>query len=149
MAGITAVSNNAIALTGSTAGAVNINVSAQAQAAGSVEEPQKLSFSGADVNNKDKAKEASESADSGEPAHIQQLRKHIERLKKQLAEQQKQLQAIINSKMEATAKAAAVSGAQSAVSTTMGALMTATAQLVKALTENGGGGAGSVVSTSA
>lgn len=150
MAGITAVSNNAIALTGKTAWADNIKVGAQVQAASSAEEPLKLSFSGAEFNNKAKANDASESAGSGESPHVQQLRKQIERLKKQLIEQQKQLQAIINSKMEATAKAAAVAGAQSAVTSTMGALMATTAQLVKALTDSvDGGGAGSMVSTTA
>ncbi|MNJ75080.1 hypothetical protein D3C77_721180 [compost metagenome] len=53
------------------------------------------------------------------------------------------------SNMEETAKASAVSAAQSSVSTTMGAIQTATAQLLKALLDSGGSSSGSMVSTSA
>ncbi|WP_136475488.1 hypothetical protein [Pseudomonas sp. DG56-2] len=146
MVGITLVSNNAIPLNGVSTGVVNINAGAEAQAAKTEEDPLKLSFSGAAASNKS---EANESVESGEPEHIQQLRKMIERLRKQLEQQQKQLQEIMSSNMEATAKASAVAAAQSAVSATMSALMTANAQLVKALLDAGGGGAGSMVSTTA
>ncbi|WP_442113504.1 hypothetical protein [Pseudomonas sp. NUPR-001] len=151
MVGITAVSNIGAAANSATLGTVSINGGLQNPAVPAEGEAgtSPLSFSGIQDGKKAQSSAASESSESSEPAHIQQLRKMIEKLKKQLAEQQKQLQSIMTSKMEATAKATAVAAAQSAVSTTMGALMTATAQLAEALLKGGGGGAGSMVSTSA
>jgi hypothetical protein len=95
------------------------------------------------------SKPSAEVSSDSEPPHVQQLRKMIEKLQKQLEQQQKQLQQVINSKMEETEKLAAIAAAQAAVSSTMAALASATAALVSALTENGGGGSGSLVSTSA
>ena len=60
-----------------------------------------------------------------------------------------ELQKIQASNMSAEAKMAAVAGAQAQVAATVGALQEATAALLQALTIQGKGGSGSMVSTSA
>lgn len=143
---INAVMLNGNPLASTTGGGLRINASAEGVPA-TAEADGKVVIDPSKLRNNTQA--SSEVSAESEPDHVKQLRKMIEKLQKQLEQQQQQLQQVLNSNMEEKAKLAAVSAAQAAVTTTMAALATATAALVSALTENGGGGSGSLVSTSA
>ncbi len=88
------------------------------------------------------------SADSDSEA-VKQLKELIKDLQKRLAEEQRQLSQIMSQRMSEQAKAAAIAGKQTSISSLSAALMTATSQLLEALTASGGGSAGSMVSTEA
>ena len=101
------------------------------------------------LRKSDQAQSAQGSEDSGEPAHIKQLREMIKKLQKQLAEEQKQLAALMAQKMDETAKLAAVGAKQASIATLNGQILQATAQLLEALQTTGGSSAGGMVSTQA
>ncbi|MBA1200316.1 hypothetical protein G7009_00660 [Pseudomonas capeferrum] len=88
---------------------------------------------------------------SGEPAHIKQLREQIKQLQKQLAEEQKQLAALMkmNKGTDDSGKLAAVSAKQASIATLNGEILSATAALLEALNASGTSSAGGMLSTQA
>ncbi|RCL26979.1 hypothetical protein C6A77_10630 [Pseudomonas sp. AFG_SD02_1510_Pfu_092] len=94
-------------------------------------------------------KQAEDSGESAEPAHIRQLREMIKKLQKQLAEEQKQLAQLMAQKMDETTRLTVVSAKQASIATLNGEILQATAQLLEALQKTGGSSAGGMVSTQA
>ncbi|MEB6589797.1 hypothetical protein MXM82_11710 [Pseudomonas asiatica] len=90
--------------------------------------------------------QSTDSEDNAESQGVTALRQLIKDLQKQLAEEQKQLAALMESKMDETAKAAAVSAKQASIATINGQILAATAKLLELLQQEGGSSAGGMVS---
>ncbi|MGA9703586.1 hypothetical protein [Pseudomonas sp.] len=80
---------------------------------------------------------------------VKQLKKQIEQLQQLLQQQQQALQKAQASTQDPDAKAVAVAAAQSQIANTSAALQTVTSALLKAVTDEGNSGTGSMVSTTA
>lgn len=92
---------------------------------------------------------SAEQSNGGTSSTVEQLQRQIAELRKQLAKEQQALQKAISADGSPEEKTAAISAAQAQVMTTAGALQTATAALLEALTKEGGGSSGTSVSTTA
>ncbi|MFJ4385355.1 hypothetical protein ACIP02_13530 [Pseudomonas sp. NPDC089408] len=138
-------------INGVSAQALSANAAAQGEQTTQVENDGPLSISGdtLKVGGAGQAQSTQDSEESGESAGVTALRELIKQLQKQLAEEQKQLAQLMSSKMEETAKANAVSAKQASIATITGQIMTATAQLLELLQQEGGSSAGGMVSATA
>ena len=138
-------------INGVSAQALSANKAAEGEQTTQAENDGPLSISGdtLKVGGAGQAQSTQDSEESSESAGVTALRELIKQLQKQLAEEQKQLAQLMSSKMEETAKANAVSAKQASIATITGQIMTATAQLLELLQQEGGSSAGGVVSTTA
>lgn len=132
---------------------INLAASAGAAAKPAADESSKvekgnpvLRIDASTVSNFGQAEAAEQSADSGDSTTVTQLKALIKDLQKRLAEEQKQLALINAQSMEESAKRAAVAGKQTSIAALSEALMTASAQLLVALTASGASGAGNLLS---
>ncbi|MFF7065760.1 hypothetical protein [Pseudomonas sp. NPDC008258] len=149
---MTSISAN-LHINGVSAQTLTANAAAEREQAKQAEQAEKggpLSISG-DTLKLGGAGQAQPTEDSGssESAAVEALRELIKELQKQLAEEQKQLAQLMDSKMEETAKATAISAKQASIATITGQIMTATAQLLELLQQEGGSSAGGMVSATA
>ncbi|AEJ13795.1 MULTISPECIES: hypothetical protein [Pseudomonas] len=148
MSGITA--SNLI-INGVSAQTLSANATAdreQAKQAGEALGPLSISSDSMKVGGAGQA-QSTDSEGSGESQAVSELRQLIKDLQKQLAEEQKQLAALMDSKMDEAAKAAAVGAKQASIATINGQIMAATAQLLELLQQEGGSSAGGMVSATA
>lgn len=90
-----------------------------------------------------------ETDESAEPAEVKELRDMIKRLQKQLAEEQKQLAAMMAKNHDDAASQAAIAAKQASITTLIGQISAATAQLLETLSKTGGSSAGGSVDTQA
>lgn len=88
-----------------------------------------------------------ETEDSSEPAEVKDLRDMIKRLQKQLAEEQKQLAELMAQKKDDPAHQAAIMAKQASITTLIGQISAATAQLLETLSKAGSSSAGGSVDT--
>ncbi|MDD2115092.1 hypothetical protein NP554_25215 [Pseudomonas asiatica] len=148
MSGITA-SN--LMINGVSAQTLSANATAereQAKQAGEALGPLSISSDSMKVGGAGQA-QSTDNEGSGESQAVSELRQLIKDLQKQLAEEQKQLAALMDSKMDEAAKAAAVGAKQASIATINGQIMAATAQLLELLQQEGGSSAGGMVSATA
>ncbi|MCE1117377.1 MULTISPECIES: hypothetical protein [Pseudomonas] len=88
-----------------------------------------------------------ETDNSSEPAEVKELRDMIKRLQKQLAEEQKQLAAMMAKNHDDAASQAAIAAKQASITTLIGQISAATAQLLETLSKAGSSSAGGSVDT--
>ncbi|MEN5238878.1 MULTISPECIES: hypothetical protein [Pseudomonas] len=88
-----------------------------------------------------------ETDESSDPPEVKELREMIERLQKQLAEEQKQLAAMMAKQHDDPASQAAIAAKQASITTLIGQISAATAQLLETLNKLGSSSAGGSVDT--
>lgn len=85
--------------------------------------------------------------ESSDPPEVKELRDMIKRLQKQLAEEQKQLAAMMAKQHDDPASQAAIAAKQASITTLIGQISAATAQLLESLSKEGSSSAGGSVDT--